>query len=170
MNTAFPRTLALLVTAALLTGTKHVDGHIDITIDDPLIPELDVMAVNTYNGWYGSEKIADVPATAWHSSFNKPLILSEFGAETLAGVHEPERQGRFTEEYQAKYYVNTLAMADKIPFLAGLSPWILKDFRSPRRQNTYQQGWNRKGVESENGVRKQAFFLLRDYYKKKAGE
>ena len=178
-RTAFLTTLARqakaldgsrLVTAALLTGTKHVDGHIDITIDDPLIPELDVMAVNTYNGWYGSEKIADVPATAWHSSFNKPLILSEFGAETLAGVHEPERQGRFTEEYQAKYYVNTLAMADKIPFLAGLSPWILKDFRSPRRQNTYQQGWNRKGVESENGVRKQAFYVLSDYYKKKAGE
>ncbi len=159
-----------LVSAALLTGTKTIDGHIDITIDDPLIPELDVMAVNTYNGWYGNAKIADVPATVWHSSFNKPLILSEFGAETLAGVHEPERQGRFTEEYQAKYYVNTLAMADKIPFLAGLSPWILKDFRSPRRQNTWQQGWNRKGVESENGERKQAFFVLSDYYRKKAGE
>jgi len=159
-----------LVTAALLTGTKRVDGHIDITIDDPLIPELDVMAVNTYNGWYGSDKIADVPATVWRSGFNKPLILSEFGAETLYGVHDPVREARFTEEYQAKYYVNTLAMADRIPFLSGLSPWILKDFRSPRRQNTYQQGWNRKGVESENGERKQAFFVLSDYYAKKAGE
>lgn len=157
-----------LVSAALLTQTKRVDGHIDITIDDPLIPELDVMAVNTYNGWYGSDKIADVPATVWHSSFNKPLILSEFGAETMAGVHDPVREGRFSEEYQAKYYTNTLAMADRIPFLVGMSPWILKDFRSPRRQNTWQQGWNRKGVESENGQRKMAFFVLSDYYQNKA--
>lgn len=56
-------------------------------------------------------------------------------------------------------------MASKIPFLRGMSPWILKDFRSPRRQNpTYQQGWNRKGLESETGVRKQAFSVLADYY------
>jgi beta-glucuronidase len=157
-----------LVSAALLTQTKRVDGHIDITIDDPLIPELDVMAVNTYNGWYGSDRIADVPATQWHSSFNKPLILSEFGAETLAGVHDPVREGRFSEEYQATYYKNTLAMADQIPFLVGMSPWILKDFRSPRRQNIWQQGWNRKGVESENGQRKMAFFVLSDYYAGKA--
>ena len=61
-------------------------------------------------------------------------------------------------------------MADNIPFLAGMSPWILKDFRSPRRQNTYQQGWNRKGLLDENGQRKQAFFVLGDYYQKKAGE
>jgi beta-glucuronidase len=159
-----------LVSAALLTQTKRVDGHIDITIDDPLIPELDIMAVNTYNGWYGPDKIADVPGTVWHSGFNKPLIFSEFGAGALNGVHDPAREGRFSEEYQATYYKDTLAMTDKIPFLVGLSPWILKDFRSPRRQNTYQQGWNRKGVESENGQRKQAFFVLSDYYNKKAGE
>ncbi|ESQ84829.1 hypothetical protein AEAC466_07160 [Asticcacaulis sp. AC466] len=159
-----------LVSAALLTGKKTVDGHIDITIDDPLIPELDVMAVNTYNGWYGNDKIADVPATVWHSSFNKPLILSEFGAASLYGVRDPAREGRFTEDYQAKYYKNTLAMADRIPFLAGLSPWILKDFRSPRRQNIWQQGWNRKGVVSENGERKMAFFVLSDYYAKMAAK
>ncbi len=79
-------------------------------------------------------------------------------------------QHRFSEDYQASYYQATLAMADKIPFLAGTSPWILKDFRSPRRQNIYQQGWNRKGLLDENGNRKQAFSVLSDYYKKKAGE
>ena len=61
-------------------------------------------------------------------------------------------------------------MADKIPFLAGLSPWILKDFRSPRRQNVYQKGWNRKGLVSDTGQRKLAFGVLADYYAKKAGE
>jgi len=56
-------------------------------------------------------------------------------------------------------------MSEKIPFLKGMSPWILKDFRSPRRQHpVYQQGWNRKGLISETGQRKQAFYVLSDFY------
>ena len=157
-----------LVSAALLTNRKMIDGHIDITIDDPLVPALDVMGINTYNGWYGSDKLADVPNTQWHSAFDKPMIFSEFGAESLYGVHDPLTKKRFSEEYQADYYRATLTMADKVPFLAGLSPWILKDFRSPRRQNTYQNGWNRKGVISETGQHKIAFSVLADYYAKKA--
>ena len=57
-------------------------------------------------------------------------------------------------------------MVSKIPFLRGISPWILKDFRSPRRQHPiYQQGWNRKGLDSPTGVRKEAFGVLADYYR-----
>lgn len=159
-----------LVSAALLTDRKIVDGHIDMTIEDPLVAQLDVMAINTYNGWYGNDKIADVPNTQWHSTWHKPLIISEFGAEALYGYHDPVEKHRFSEDYQADFYRGTLAMADKVPFLAGLSPWILKDFRSPRRQNVYQQGWNRKGLVSETGQRKMAFSVLADYYAKKAGE
>ena len=157
-----------LISAALLTNRQTVDGHIDITVDDPLIPALDVMAINTYNGWYGNDKLADLPGTVWHSAWNKPLVLSEFGAEALYGVHQADM--RFGEEYQADYYKATLAMTDKIPFLRGLSPWILKDFRSPRRQNWYQKGWNRKGLISEYGQRKLAFFVLSDYYKAKESQ
>ena len=40
---------------------------------------------------------------------------------------------RWTEEYQARLYVHQAAMLRRIPFLAGVTPWILKDFRSPRR-------------------------------------
>ncbi|MGA9658872.1 MAG: glycoside hydrolase family 2 TIM barrel-domain containing protein [Asticcacaulis sp.] len=159
-----------LVSAALLTGRKVVDGHIDITIDDPLVPELDVMGINTYNGWYGSDNLAEVSKTVWHSAFTKPMIFSELGAGAQYGVHDPITKKRFSEDYQADYYRSTLAMADKVPFLAGLSPWILKDFRSPRRQNTYQNGWNRKGLMSETGQHKMAFSVLADYYAKKAAE
>jgi beta-glucuronidase len=57
-------------------------------------------------------------------------------------------------------------MAAKIPGLAGMSPWILKDFRSPRRQHpVFQQGWNRKGLISETGQRKQAFDVLAGFYR-----
>ncbi|MFL6733827.1 MAG: hypothetical protein ACJ8EY_03940, partial [Sphingomicrobium sp.] len=73
---------------------------------------------------------------------------------------------KFSEEFQAEYFRQTLAMAAKIPFLRGLAPWILKDFRSPRRQHpVFQQGWNRKGLISETGQRKPAFDVLADRYK-----
>src|SRR3546814_7306391 len=75
------------------------------------------------------------------------------------------RTHKFSEEFQADYYRATLDMASKIPFLSAMSTWILKDFRSPRRQHpVYQQGWNRKGLESETGVCKQAFGVLADDY------
>ncbi|HEX7799271.1 MAG TPA: glycoside hydrolase family 2 TIM barrel-domain containing protein, partial [Asticcacaulis sp.] len=133
-----------LVTAALNTAT--VNGPTDISIKDPLAADLDVIGINTYNGWYGNNTLDDVKKTVWHSDYNKPMIFSEFGAGARFGYRDPEQQHRFSEDYQASYYRATLAMADNIPFLAGMSPWILKDFRSPRRQNIYQQGWNRKGL------------------------
>ena len=158
-----------LVTAALLNRRVEMEGRVEMVIDDPLIPHLDVMAVNTYNGWYSNDPLASLPGFVWRSSHGKPLILSEFGADALAGFRDPARSPRFSEEYQAEYYRQTLAMADRIPFLRGMSPWILKDFRSPRRQHpVYQRGWNRKGLISETGVRKLAFEVLADHYRRRA--
>jgi beta-glucuronidase len=157
-----------LVTAALLTKRVNENGRPVMVIDDPLVAHLDVMAVNTYNGWYSNDRLADVPAIGWRSDHNKPLILSEFGADAKKGFYDPDEPQKFSEDFQAEYYRQTLAMAEQIPFLRGLSPWILKDFRSPRRQHpVYQQGWNRKGVVSETGQRKAAFDVLADHYAKR---
>ncbi|WP_284734646.1 glycoside hydrolase family 2 protein [Sphingosinicella terrae] len=158
-----------LVTAALLNRREERDGRVEMVIDDPLVPDLDVMAVNTYNGWYSRDPLSALPGFVWRSDHAKPLILSEFGADALAGFRDPGRMPRYSEDYQAEYYRQTLAMADRIPFLAGLSPWILKDFRSPRRQHpVYQRGWNRKGLISETGVRKLAFAVLAEHYRRRA--
>lgn len=155
-----------LVTAALLSKRE---GKI-MTIDDPLVADLDVMAINTYNGWYSDDALLALPGFEWRTPVQKPLIFSEFGADALAGYHDGDADPhKFSEEFQAEYYRQTLKMADKVPFLAGLSPWILKDFRSPRRQHpVYQQGWNRKGLISETGTRKAAFFVLAEEYKRRA--
>ena len=60
-------------------------------------------------------------------------------------------------------------MAAKIPNLVGMSPWILKNFRSPRRQHPlYQMGWNRKGLMSETGQHKLAFEVLASWYRERA--
>jgi len=154
-----------LVSAALLVDRKQVGGKSIFDINDPLIPSLDVMAVNTYNGWYSEDPLPGLSDFVWRSSYDKPLVFSEFGAGATAGFHDPARTHKFSEEFQADYYKYTLAMAAKIPFLRGMSPWILKDFRSPRRQHpVFQQGWNRKGLESPTGVRKQAFGVLAAFY------
>jgi beta-glucuronidase len=157
-----------LITAALLSKRE---GQIS-TINDPLVADLDVMAINTYNGWYSDDPLASLPSIEWRSPVRKPLIFSEFGADAQAGYHDdPANPHKFSEEYQAEYYRQTLAMAEKVPFLRGLSPWILKDFRSPRRQHpVHQQGWNRKGLISETGARKQAFQVLADHYRRRAGQ
>jgi beta-glucuronidase len=152
-----------LVSAALLASRK---GNIQ-TIDDPIAPDLDVLAANTYNGWYTHDPLSSLPSIEWREPVDKPLIFSELGAGALAGYHDdPTSPHKFSEEFQAEYYRQTLAEASRVPFLRGMSPWILKDFRSPNRQHPiYQQGWNRKGLESETGVRKEAFGVLATYYR-----
>jgi beta-glucuronidase len=158
-----------LVTAALLTARHDKDGGTEMVVDDPLVAHLDVMGANTYNGWYTADKLSALPAMRWQSSYGKPMIFSEFGADALAGFHDPVLMRKFSEEYQAQFYRQTLAMSANIAFLRGMSPWILKDFRSPRRQHPiYQKGWNRKGLVSETGQRKQAFYVLASHYRELA--
>ena len=157
-----------LISAALLVKHAKVGGEDVTVIDDPLLDKLDVLAVNTYAGWYGDDTLAALPGIKWSLPADRPLILSEFGADALAGYRN-DGMKKFTEEFQAEYYRKTLAMADKIPGLRGMSPWVLKDFQSPRREHpVFQNGWNRKGLLSETGVRKEAFDVLARYYGEKA--
>jgi len=160
-----------LVSAALLNGRGTVDGHAEMTLNDPLVAKVDVVAINTYNGWYTDDKLADVPNITWRVPTDKPLLFSEFGADAKAGFQDPQTMRKESEDYQAAYLQATLRMADKVPTLTGMSPWVLKDFRSPRRQHpVFEQGWNRKGLISETGEHKQGFAVLADYYAKKAAE
>jgi beta-glucuronidase len=91
------------------------------------------------------------------------------GAGALQGMHG-DAGHRWTEEYQARVYEHNLTMLDNIAALRGLSPWILKDFRSPRRPLPgIQDFWNRKGLLSETGERKKAWYVLSDYYRRSSG-
>lgn len=153
-----------LVTAAL---EHHYEGASTVVIDDPLGAALDVIGCNEYLGWYdGHPDKCD--AVTWKTAYDKPLVMSELGAGAKAGLHGGPRD-RFTEEYQADLYRHQLAMLSGIPFLRGMSPWILVDFRSPRRPLPgIQDGWNRKGLVSNDGTKKQAFFVLKRFYEEKA--
>jgi beta-glucuronidase len=148
-----------LITAATL---PHRVGD-SIVIDDPLGKFLDVLGCNEYIGWYdGPPEKAD--RTSFETAYDKPLVMSEFGAESPAGSHGDEATA-WTEEYQAGVYRHQLAMMRRIPFLQGMAAWILMDFRCPRRfLSGVQDYYNRKGLFSDRGEKKQAYFVLRDFY------
>ena len=155
-----------LITAALDTQTSTESGKV---IDDPFAEIVDVIGVNTYCGWY-SDTPESCAGLRWNSKYNKPVIISEFGAGALQGFHGDEQQ-RFTEENQALVYNHNLTMLDNIEALRGVTPWILKDFRSPRRPLPgIQDFWNRKGLLSENGERKKAWYLMKEWYAKKEAQ
>jgi beta-glucuronidase len=160
-----------LVTAALLvtTSPKTPEGIQTKVIDDPLGEFLDVLGCNEYIGWYeGTPDLAQ--RTRWASKYNKPLIMSEFGGDAKFGLHGSADQ-RWTEEYQESIYRQQIAMLKQIPFLRGISPWILMDFRSPRRTlPEIQDFYNRKGLVSNDGQKKKAFFVLQEYYKSLAAQ
>jgi len=151
-----------LVTAALLVRTE---GH-DKYIDDSLGEALDVIGVNEYIGWY-EQRPEDADSTVWHTTYDKPMIVSEFGADAKAGFHGAETE-RWTEEYQTNVFRHQMGMLNRIPQLRGISPWILMDFRSPRRLLPgVQDGYNLKGLISSQGDKKQAFFFLQKTYQDK---
>lgn len=165
-HAALAQTVRALDTSRLVSAALLVERQGDtIRLADPLLKELDVIAVNTYAGWYGDDTLDAVAKLRWDLPADKPLLFSEFGADAQAGFRDPTLRRKFSEDYQADYYRATLAMADKVPTMRGLSPWVLKDFRSPRREHpVFQKGWNRKGLISETGQRKLAFDVLADWY------
>jgi len=149
-----------LVTAALLV---RGEGNTKI-IDDKLGSALDVIGFNEYIGWYEKTPEA-MDQITWKIAFDKPLIVSEFGGEAKAGLHGSEHE-RWTEEYEANIYNHAIAMLNRIPQLRGSTPWILMDFRSPVRQLPgIQDGYNRKGLISDQGEKKLAFGVLQNAYK-----
>ncbi len=156
-----------LITAAL--NAQSVEGK-TLKIDDPLSAVVDVMGFNSYLGWYTRELADEFADMKWVNPYNKPLIMSEFGAGALQGYHGT-KEDRWTEEFQANVYVNNLEMIRGIESLRGTSPWILKDFRSPRRMLPHiQDFWNRKGLVSDRGIRKQAFRVMREFYEEMEAE
>jgi beta-glucuronidase len=156
---------ALDSTRLLTSAMNHTQpaGPNTRSLDDPLGQYLDVLGINEYVGWY-EHRPEDADAIRWTSVYQKPIIMSEFGAGAVYGNHGGA-QARFTEEYQANLFAHQINMLRQIPSLAGMSPWVLMDFRSPRRPLAgVQDFYNRKGLISDKGQRKQAFYVLQKFY------
>lgn len=154
-----------LISAAL--EQKDYQGSKSIrTIDDPFAEVVDVLSFNQYIGWYDGlpEKCERI---SWVIEQDKPVLISEFGGGAKQGLHG-SKHTRWTEEFQEDLYIQTLDMLEKVDKIQGISPWVLVDFKSPRRVlPEIQDGWNRKGLISDDGKKKKAFYVLQEFYKKK---
>jgi beta-glucuronidase len=153
-----------LVSAALQANEIVDRNRISIQIHDPIANDLDVLGNNEYIGWY-VRRPEDADSIEWISAYDKPLIMSEFGGDALFGYHG-DAHTRWTEEYQENLFEHQFAMLKRIPFLRGMTPWILKDFRSPRRTlPRLEDYFNRKGLVSDHGEKKKAYFVLQKFYR-----
>ncbi|HEX3384616.1 MAG TPA: glycoside hydrolase family 2 TIM barrel-domain containing protein [Mucilaginibacter sp.] len=160
----------LAAEAKQLDATRLVTAAFDdvsrkgnrIALKDTVMKYLDVIGINEYLGWY-------IPWPAppgnmdWTSDFNKPVVISEFGGESVYDntIDTAVKASAWSEEYVAGIYRDQITMFGRIPFLQGVCPWVLADFRSPfRMQSTYQKGWNRKGLLSDRGEKKKAWYIM----------
>lgn len=170
---------SLVEKARSLDGTRLVSSAMEVRkdvadpnskiVEDPFGAYTDLLSFNEYVGWYDGN-IDRIGKVTWQLKYDKPVIITEFGADALQGLHGPDT-ARFTEEYQAKLYRETVAMLRKLPHFRGTTPWILCDFRSPKRNlPQVQDGWNRKGLVGENGVKKSAFYVLKSFYDEMAAQ
>ena len=156
--------------ARTLDNTRLISMAMEVTgasnyvnrLNDNMHEFVDVVSFNQYIGWY--RDVNDAPKMRWEIPYNKPVIVSEFGGGAKYGYHGEKNQ-RWTEEFQENLYRENCAMLDKVEGLAGTTPWILKDFRSPRRVlNGIQDYYNRKGLVSDKGEKKKAFYVLKEWY------
>ena len=151
----------LISMAMEVTGASNYVNR----LNDNMNQYVDVVSFNQYIGWY--RDVNDAPKMTWEIPYNKPVIVSEFGGGAKYGDHGEKNQ-RWTEEFQENLYRENTAMLDKIDGLAGTTPWILKDFRSPRRVLAgIQDYYNMKGLVSDKGEKKKAFFVLQQWYETK---
>ncbi len=150
-----------LVTAACLVNPRK------LKIEDRLADRLDVVGINEYFGWYVPD-FEGLRTLLTNSRPEKPVIISETGAGAVAGMHGSV-DAMFSEERQAEFYRRQFAILSDFAGVRGTCPWVLYDFRSPRRQTSYQRGFNRKGLIAEDKeTKKAAFAVVADAYRRLA--
>lgn len=146
-----------LISAACLVN------HAKMKIEDRLTDFLDIIGLNEYYGWY-EENFDDLIVLGKNSSPTKPVVITETGAEGVLSGHAP-KTGPFSEHYMAEVYRKQTEYLPKLNYVRGFTPWLLYDYRTERRQNPWQQGFNCKGlITADKKTRKAAFYVLRDFY------
>ncbi|MCC8135024.1 MAG: glycoside hydrolase family 2 [Tannerellaceae bacterium] len=164
--TRFCRTLD---STRLITSVLSNQGYQDNTFDvwDPLVEHCDVIAINEYLGWYLPFS-GEPSEVKWKLNYpEKPLIITEFGGEAKYGSDfgPKDEAAWWSEEYQEKIYTDQIRMFNATANLSGVCPWTLFDYQSTSRLHpVFQGGYNRKGLLSEQGDKKKAWYIMKDYY------
>lgn len=148
-----------MVSAACL-----IDGETN-SIKDRLADKLDIIGLNEYLGWY-VPNFKLLTELFDNSHPTRPVIISEFGGDAKAGYHGSVDQ-KGTEECQEAIYKKQVSVFPTIPYIKGTTPWILFDFRCPRRTSALQNYYNLKGlVSADRKYHKPAFYVMQEFYRK----
>ena len=131
---------------------------------DLITRTMDVVCINRYYGWYNLSGDLETAKYAFNieldfwEKIDKPLILSEYGADTVNGLHNvvPEM---FSEEFQIEYYEAIHECLDARAFVAGEFPWNFADFNT--QQGPMRSGGNRKGLFTRDRKPKMAAHYFR---------
>lgn len=151
----------------LTSAACLVDLH-EMKINDRLASVIDVIGINEYFGWY-FPNYDDLRTIGRNSSPDRPVVITETGADAVVQSMGGPEKGRFSEEYMADVYRNQVAILRELDYVKGISPWVLYDFRAERRQNAWQKGWNRKGlIAQDKATKKAAFGIMQAFYKEMA--
>ena len=132
---------------------------------DRVIRSMDVVLINRYYGWYNlsgdleAAKYAFRQELDWWEGQHKPVILSEYGADTVAGLHGAVAE-MFTEEFQVAYYEAMSECLDERDFVIGEMPWNFADFATC--QGPMRVGGNRKGLFTRDRRPKMAAHWFRE--------
>lgn len=159
---------------AVIEETRRLDPTRPVTLvtGDVNPPEkcypfayVDVMSINRYHSWYsdpGHLELIEMQTvnelTPWHAHYGKPLIVSEYGADTIPGYHS-DPPVMFTEEYQVAVLENFHKGFDRLDFVIGEHVWNFADFAT--KQGITRVCGNKKGVLTRQRQPKAAAHALR---------
>ena len=131
---------------------------------DLTVPAMDIVFFNRYYGWYNlsgdleAAKYAMRMELDWWADKGKPMVLAEYGADTIPGLHGAPAE-MFTEEFQVEFYEAMSECLDERPFIVGEMPWNFADFSTC--QGPMRVGGNRKGLFSRDRRPKMAAHYFR---------
>ncbi|GHE77246.1 beta-glucuronidase [Amycolatopsis deserti] len=158
----------------LFTETRRLDhtrpvGFVNMMLspsDECLVTDLaDVVMINRYFGWYtqtgdlaAAERELEADLTAWAARHHKPILVTEYGADTVAGLHSVIPQP-WTEEYQAELLEMYHRVFDRVDAVTGEHVWNFADFATSA--GVFRVEGNKKGVFTRDRKPKAGAFTLR---------
>ncbi|MCC2594052.1 beta-glucuronidase [Tessaracoccus sp. OS52] len=125
----------------------------------------DVLMINRYYGWYihtgelGAAEHDWAEELAGWATDGKPIIITEYGADTYPGLHSMAREP-WSEEYQLDYLEMNHRVFDAVPAVVGEHVWNFADFKTT--SGIRRVGGNKKGVFTREREPKSAAYALRD--------
>ncbi|ETN65250.1 hypothetical protein AND_002985 [Anopheles darlingi] len=155
-----------------LDPTRPITAAIAVNVnDDRAAQYLDIISFNRYNAWYANAGRLNMitnrvieEAQAWNKMHNKPVLMSEYGADTMEGLHMLPAY-IWSEDYQTRVFSQHFKAFDALReqhFFIGEFVWNFADFKTAQ---TYTRvGGNKKGIFTRNRQPKAAAYLLRQRY------